>query len=470
MTDFSVYQPPGVYVTETTQPLVGRVSASTTITAIVGPSVGYRTFTETVTLPGTTAVALSQRGVVSGSVVVTTIGGVPLVNSDDYDITVDSAADVRDRITSIARDAAGDIDSGDPVRVAYRYVDRDFNEPLIVRSYDEAESAFGEAFANGGGVLSPLTLAAKVAMDNGSGPLMLVATAGAASQTTLTNAMEKLEAYLDVAIVVPLPVGMVGTEASPGATITTGQALRQHVESMSDQGHYRIGIYGTEVEATVAPATIAANVQSPRIMVAHPNKMLYFNQVTSQTVTIAGYYLAAAYAGRFTSQAVELPLTRRAIVGFAGISAEAALRVDERNTLSASGVAVAEVNRQRQLVCRHGVSTDTFTFANREISVIRARDTMMRIIEDTLEASSVIGQVVSAETPGRIRAIVEGGLESLQARGVFTSYRELAARQSQSDPTVIEVKFQYLPAYPLNYVVVAFNIDADTGQTTLAAA
>jgi hypothetical protein len=131
---------------------------------------------------------------------------------------------------------------------------------------------------------------------------------------------------------------------------------------------------------------------------------------------------------------------------------------------------VAEVNRQRQLVCRHGVSTETFSFAQREISVVRARDTMMRIIEDTLEASAVIGQVVTAETPGRIRNIVESALESLLARGVFAAYQELAARQSRTNPTVIEVKFQYRPAYPINYVVVAFSIDADTGQTTLTAA
>jgi hypothetical protein len=282
--------------------------------------------------------------------------------------------------------------------------------------------------------------------------------------------MEKLEAYLDVAIVVPLPAGMAGTEASPASIITTAQSLQSHVGSMSSQGHYRIGIYGTDAGVTVDPATIAANTRSSRMMVAHPNRLLYQNPVTNQTITIGGCYLAAAYAGRFTSQAVELPLTRRVIAGFSGISADAVSRVEDRNNLSAAGVSVAEVNRQRQLVCRHGVSTETFSFAQREISVVRARDTMMRIIEDTLEASAVIGQVVTAETPGRIRNIVESALESLLARGVFAAYQELAARQSRTNPTVIEVKFQYRPAYPINYVVVAFSIDADTGQTTLTAA
>jgi hypothetical protein len=470
MTDFSVYQPPGVYVEEVNQPLVGQVSASTTVVAIVGPSVGYRTSTEVVTLSDTTAVELAQQGIDLTTVIVTTLGGVVLELDEDYALDTDDADDERETVTSISREVGGDISSGQTVRVAYRYVDTNFHEPLIVRSYDEAESAFGTAFDSTGAIQSPLTLASKLAMDNGSGPLMLVSTVGAASQTTLSNAMEKLEAYLDVAIVVPLPAGMAGTEASPASIITTAQSLQSHVESMSSQGHYRVGIYGTDAGVTVDPATIAANTRSSRMMVAHPNRLLYQNPVANQTITIGGCYLAAAYAGRFTAQAVELPLTRRVIAGFSGISADAVSRVEDRNNLSAAGVSVAEVNRQRQLVCRHGVSTETFSFAQREISVVRARDTMMRIIEDTLEASAVIGQVVTAETPGRIRNIVESALESLLARGVFAAYQELAARQSQTNPTVIEVKFQYRPAYPINYVVVAFSIDADTGQTTLTAA
>lgn len=470
MTDFSVYQPPGVYVEESTRPLVGRVSASTALTAIVGPSIDYRTLTETITLPATTAVDLSQKGVKADTIVVRTLGGAVLVLGDDYVVTDDDAADERDLVVSIARNPTGDIDSGQAVRVSYRYVGRDFYEPLVVRSVDEAEAAFGAAFGPDGSVQSPLALAAKVAMDNGSGPLMLVSTVGASTQATLEAAMTKLEAYDDVSIVVPLPVGIGGTEQSPGSTVTTAQALQSHVESMSAQGSYRIGIYGSDAENTVDPRSVAAGASSPRVMVAHPNRMLYVNPSNGESVIVGAQYLAAAYAGRFSGQAAQLPVTRKVIRGFSGISADGALRVDQRNALSANGVAVAEVNVQRQLVCRHGVSTSLGSFADREISVTRARDTMMRVIQETVESAGLIGQVLSEETPSRVRSVVEGALESLQARGLFIDYRDLSSRQSQSNPTVIEVKFQYRPSYPVNYIVVAFSIDADTGQTSLIAA
>jgi hypothetical protein len=42
---------------------------------------------------------------------------------------------------------------------------------------------------------------------------------------------------------------------------------------------------------------------------------------------------------------------------------------------------------------------------------------------------------------------------------------DLAVRQTSStDPTVVEVKFAYKPAYPLNYIVISFSIDMSTGD------
>jgi hypothetical protein len=46
------------------------------------------------------------------------------------------------------------------------------------------------------------------------------------------------------------------------------------------------------------------------------------------------------------------------------------------------------------------------------------------------------------------------------------SYTTLQVRQSSGDPTIIEVKFQYQPAYALNYITVSFEVSVTTGAVT----
>ncbi len=56
-------------------------------------------------------------------------------------------------------------------------------------------------------------------------------------------------------------------------------------------------------------------------------------------------------------------------------------------------------------------------------------------------------------------------LEHAVLTGTIVAYTGLAVRQRSLDPTVIEVKFSYLPAYPLNYIVISFSVNVATGAT-----
>lgn len=465
MTDFSVYQPPGVYVEENSpRSTFRRVIGSEAVVAIAGPSIGFRTASDIVTLTITPS-ELSQRGILQDSVQVTLLNGTPLTAGDDY--VLDTSDDPADELTTTIEyePTSEDIDSGARVRVTYNYRDTEFLNPVLVRSVDEVESLFGAPFDSEGNIQSPLSLAARVAAANGAGPMRLVTTALGADagtfSTSLVSAMTRLESFDDVSVVVPLPVGLSGN--------TVAAELKQHVEQMSENGSYRTAILGLDAENVTAPADVAASLESPRVMLAAPNRLLYFSAERNETITLSGYYLAAAYAGILVGQPVQQPLTRRIVSGFSGVSPDALQSVLERNILSGSGVAVAEVNRRNQLICRHGVSTSTLSFASQEISVVRARDRMMELISSALETSGIIGSAMTPETPSSAGSVVQGVLESLLARGVFVGYKDLTARQSQVDPTVIEVKFSYRPAFPVNYVVVNFTVDTSTGVTDLQA-
>lgn len=468
--DLSAYQPPGVYVEETTSSLVSVGGTTTSVVAIVGPSQGYRTATDVITLTGTAAVTLTHAGadVVSGFSV-TSASGTAYVQTTDYVLT--QTAGTNGTVVTIARASASTITDGQTVYVAYHYTDNSYYQPQVVTGYDDVQSLLGPAMdLNTNAVLSPLSLAAKFALDNGASTLVLVPTPGAGTTTVsdLNAAYSQLDTAYDVNIIVPLPVGITGTDATPGNVADVGSGLLNYITTSLNNGLLRVGIVGVDTGATVDPATLVAAYQSKRIMHAHPNRMTFYNGATNSTIEIGGMYLAAAYAGRFSGLTPQEPLTMKVIRGFSGIPATMASQMTtaKKNIWSNQGVAVTQITRQNTLVVRHGTSTDRTSTLTREFSLVRARDALVNLIQDTLDTSGLIGTYIDTDTTTRIQGVITGVLETAKALGVIVDYQGTSVRQRPGLPSVIDVKFQYVPAYPLNYIDVSFSVDTTTGSTS----
>lgn len=478
MPDFTTsYKPPGVYVEEEITPLVSVVGNRPAVVGIVGPSVGYREHTEDVVLTGTAAVTLTKLGVniLEGFEVAAADGTV--YPGSAYTLTAAGGADAdiattTDNTTTIARNGTT-IPDGATVYLRYRYADENFHSPFRAQDYDDVKDAFGEPLNLATGeIISPLSMAAKVAFENGANEVVLVSTTGdadAATRSELQVALAKLNAVSDVSLVVSLPVAVTGTPSAIGDTVNVGTDLRTHVENAADDGNFRLGIIGWEKDVTVDPLVAAAAFDSQRVVFAWPNKLDYYNGFTNTTIEVAGYYLAAAYAGRFAAMPVQMPLTKKNIRGFAGIPASVLqdMTKAQMNTWSEGGIAVTEISQLGTMQVRHGTTTDRSTVNTREASLVRARDTLVNLIQRTTENAGVIGTPIDETTPIRVKGIVQGALETAVLTDVIVSYQDLKARQRTSNPTVIEVKFQYIPAYPLNYIVIAFSINALTGESDI---
>jgi hypothetical protein len=459
----NAYSPPGTYISEQQSPLAGITSITPEVVAIVGPSRGFRTAVEAIVLTGTTATGLANGGVDNSSVVVSSLAGV------QYDLTTDYTVATVSGVTQITRVTDGAIESGEAVRVAYEFTDDDYFAPLEVLDYDDVKDAYGEPYnPTTGAILSPLSFAAQLAFQNGANRLVLVATDS--SSPTLVTRAELTDAYdllqrPDIGFVVPLPAGMTGTSEAPGDIINVGSDLGTHVDTASADGMFRIGMYGAPLGSTVDPATIAGGVANRRVVVAHPAKMNYYNGHANQTIEVDGFYLAAAMAGRAASLPVQMPLTRKRISGFSGIpsSVLASMTKSAKDAWATSGVALVELDRRNALVIRHGVTTDPSNVLTREMSVVRARDLMVIRIQDTLDNSQLIGSPILEDTPLQVKSVVAGVLESLLGEQAIVEYTELKARIASVDPSVIQVKFEYRPAYPLNYVLVTFSVNLTEG-------
>lgn len=467
--DFSRYQPPGVYIEDVTTPVP---SSSSTITpetvAIVGPSRGYRSRSEQLTLVGTTDVDLASKGVDHSTVVVADGSGTTYVEDTDYTLT--GTTDDPTATTSIARIDLGSIPDGDTVFVSYQYADEDFFSVKKFDRYEAVRSMFGQPFDESGETLvSPLSLAARIAFENGAPMVALVevnaADPAAVTADELDDAMELLANDPDIAVVVPLPVGV-----TSGSLSSVTANLVNHVNKAVTERYYRVAVFGYDPEVTDDPATIAGTIDDSRVMLAYPNRLLYYNGALDQTVEVGGQYLAAAYAGRLVRNGVQHPLTKKRVRSFAGLPSLVinAMSRSQANAWSSSGVAVTEPARgTNSLVVRHGVTTDTSTVFTREMSLVRAGDAMALNLEGAIESSGLIGSPITRDTVFLVKGAVSGALETLKSSGVFQDYTQLEARVVVSDPSLVEVRFEYLPSYPLNYVVISFAVDLQSGALQL---
>jgi hypothetical protein len=472
--NFSTYVVPGVYWESTPTPTAALPNVTASVVGLVGPGIGYETFTESDVLTGTDAVTLQALGIDIDSVVVTSLDGSTIYSPEtDYTLTsVDSTdGNEQDTTTTLAAQVDSTITSGESVTVSYQYTDYAYGLPQLCSSLAQVQALYGVGIdASTGAILSPLSFAAQFAFDNGTSQVVCVATPNnPVLRADLTAAYELLGTVPSVNLVVPLPVGMTGTALVPDDIINVAQDLSMFCDqSQTEDDILRMGIIGFETTCSVGPDTIAEATLDARVVEAWPNAMNYYNGYINSTQVIGGYYLAAAYAGFLAAQYPQQGLTRQIITDFSGIPSSVFQTMTKayKDQLSAAGVAVAEISRGGVLWCRHGVTTDNTSIYNQEISLVRSQDYMVELLEAAVEQSAIIGQPIGPDSIVNLQALTIGILESLVTLGVIEAYTSVTAVQLGSTPTDIQVTYQYQPSYPLNYVTFVFSVNTVTGNIT----
>jgi len=469
----AVYEPPGVYTQSASSPLVNVVGINTSIIALVGPTRGYQVQTDGVVISPITPVFLSQAGVIGSSVVVTSTNGTVYSPSSDYVLTIVPGLGGNPYLATAELLLATNttISLGSTVYVTYNYTNADYFTPQLFTQYNALAAMYGNPINLVTNVItSPISLAAQIAYTNGATSVIVCPTTDmnlVATRAGLSAAYASLAAYDSIDIIVPLPVGISGTAQGVGDVINTGVDLATHCDTMAAQGVYRVGIIGYETTVTVGPDIIAQGIVDARVMEAWPNQMNYFNGLNNTTLTVGGYYLAAAYAGYLANQPVQTNLTKKTISGFSGIpnTVFQTMTSPYKNQLSAAGVAVLESNSQG-LQCRHGVTTDPTSINTRELSLVRSTDAMVDTIQLTLDASGLIGSAFTVNTVQGVQNVVQAALSSVVQSGVIMAYRGLTAAETAINPTIVTVTFGYQPAYPLNYIVAIYTVNTSTGTVT----
>jgi hypothetical protein len=176
-------------------------------------------------------------------------------------------------------------------------------------------------------------------------------------------------------------------------------------------------------------------------------------------------------AGRLSFLPIAQGITKQSLTSFQGLPTAIVQKMTKayKDGLSGAGVAVAEIDRLNRLSVRHGVSTDMSAINTREISMTRIADTLYAMVQQQMEAADLIGQPIDAEMTSRVKAVLSTILEQARQSDVIVDWTDLKVRQQtypSGDPSVIECKFAYQPAVPLNYIVVQFQLNLTSGEVT----
>lgn len=484
--DFSHYLPPGVYTQSMPGPQLAVNSSLPTAVGIIGQALGYRTFIQTVqintdiddTHPSPTQ-TLANSGIDKTTIIVrNTSTGVPygtaILNngvatgkydgSGQYTVVLISGTDgTSNALYAIERVIGGHINQGDYVQVSYNYTDPTYYTPYIFYDYDDVRAAYGDPFnVSTGTIQSELSLMAKFAFLNGAYQVVCNAVLSSTSPGNATigdygNALDNLKDQALVAVVVA------ATGAQPLQAL-----IQEHVDQQSSSRFERRAILGLDGTTVAVPSSTriidAQELTDQRLLMVSPATFNYFSPELNTSITLGGQFMAACLAGMTVAMSFAMPLTRKRIAGWTGVAEF--MQEGQKNLESQNGLCVIEKTRSQLIQVRHGITTDPTDLLSREWSIIGQQDAMVYRMRDYLESDNLIGQPIYPFTLTNVKGSAEAALQSLIRDGLIVDYIGLKVRQLATNPDVLEVSYSWLPAFPLNYIVVTFNVTLSTGTVT----
>jgi hypothetical protein len=497
MVDLTTYTPPGVYVDDISQDIVVPLSPGIpeNLLCIVAPALGYQSVTENLSVFSALSTPLRHPFVIDdSSLILRTVTGTLLTEDTDYSVDTDTATngDVYTTITRLPVNpvtaSPGGVVDGGLVQASYHFTDKNYFSPQRFSEYSTLASVYGEALSAEVGavdpIVSPLSLAAKIAFENGAGDVIAVPV-----NHNTSSWLDDYQSAYDLLItdhrvsvlVVVFPDSEINTAA--GGTGSSGltahmTALRLHCDAAAANGFGREAMSGggSMYDETVPYEEVATTIQNKRVMLVYPTKYNLYNAKSAQNIEVGGGYAAAALGGRLVLNPVEQSLTRQPVKSFDSIPAsiQQKMTLAFKNHLSSNGVCVIETDRLNRMVVRHGVTTDMRALNSRELSLVRISDVLAQNIQVGLDSSGLIGQPIDAEMTMKVKGALLGLLEQAVSNNVIVAYINVLVRQQvlpNGDPSVIECQFAYKPAVPLNYITVQFSLNLTDGtvvDTTLA--
>lgn len=344
---------------------------------------------------------------------------------------------------------------GDFYFLSYQYMKQDFS-PAIYRQLTSLEAAFG--------TVSPanrVSLAAYLTILNGAllvgvSQVLKVPNTGQASDQSFIAAIQ--------ALATPLPGNIKPDILVPLATTTAVYAyLTQHCEVLStiQNQSERMGFIGF-ASGTVPQSvqTIVQSLVSSRIVAFYPDSSIITltdelgNAVES---IVDGTFFAAAVAGAVVSPSVDVatPYTRRRIQGFTSIPR--VLDPVTANQTAVSGVTLLE-SLTTLIRIRQGLTTNMQSVLTRLPTVTQIADFVQQQSRSALD--SFVGTKFLSTRTNEVNVTMTGLFKQLVQAEIVGAFTGISSNIDPNDPTVLQFEAYYQPIFPLEYLVLTFNLRA----------
>lgn len=326
-----------------------------------------------------------------------------------------------------------------------------YNTGVIYQSIQDVRNDFGNELI--GGVLTPITAAAKLCFDNGAAAVMLIQ-AQTASQSDLESALDGAKQE-DVDIVI----------APQMCNTTLDNYVRTHVLTQSSPAvrHERVWFRSSDgmSDAVSTIAATAIGMANERVTVMAPPAFVatFKDSVTTndEDMLLPSGYLAAMYAGVVANPGNDAatPLTRQSLVDIKNLSTFNYTEVD-KNTLGGAGVTVVE-NVNGLFRVRHALTTDTTNVNSLTQSVVFIKDNIRKELRTVLD-TGFIGVKADSTIASRIASAIDAYLKQKVRDKIITAYRNINVVQDTTDPRTMNVTFDISVVYPVEFIDVTIAL------------
>jgi len=328
----------------------------------------------------------------------------------------------------------------DHLRVTYTS-EADSNTPGLFTDIDDIVAQFGTPSLE-----NTLSLGAQIALENGAKRILAVQALDPAIDAGWARAYDTLakeEAYF----IVPIPPS--------NYPLVVGNGL-DHVENQSSTPRRgeRVLVLGETDDFTSADLSLFRDTF--RTIFLRPSTLT--RVVNGETALLDGRFMAAAYAGKFSSlNLVSEPMTGKELVGF-NIDKQQKFTNIELENLAKDGITMIRRLTAGGKVFRSITTSSSLLAVEQEQSLVRVRDflaiNIRRILEDRF-----VGQVIaSSEILEIIAAATKQFLEFQISQRLVTRYTNVRVKIDDLEPRQVNVAFDVEPVFPLNNIALTVRV------------
>lgn len=329
---------------------------------------------------------------------------------------------------------------GDRLRVEY-VSETDTNLPQLFTDIDDLITQFGSPSPE-----NTLSLGAQLAFQNGAKRVLAVQALDPALDpgwSSAYDALGKEEAYF----IVPLPPTDYASIAVQGLS---------HVETSSSVKNRRERMLLLGETPDFSADDLDAFRNTFRTAFIQPSSAV-FSVVEGEGTTLEGMFLAAAYAGKFSSlNLVALPMTGKDLIGFS-LGDNARLTNVQLEQKVKEGITFVKKAASGGKVHRSVTTSNSRLAVEQEQSITRIRDYLAINMRYTLD-SRFVGRPIVEGLTDAIKLATESFLRTQEDNGVITTFSGVRASVDSVEPRQINVSFDVQPVFPLNDIVVTVNV------------